>query len=146
MLTLRKDPQTWYRSLCKMAVRMGPLSDFEKHIYGFAMPQGRQREHLEFYERHNREVAEYFADRPDKLIAICWDEGDPFQRLAEFLNQPADGYSPPQLNQSLPVYGGDKLFLAHVNRVMFQSRWWCKRQIRRVKSIPRRILRGRKAS
>lgn len=38
VLTVCRSPEVWYRSLCKMAVRMGPLQKFEQHIYGYAMP------------------------------------------------------------------------------------------------------------
>ena len=55
---------------------MGPLNDFEKHIYGYSMPQGRKHEHFDFYTNHNQEVEAYFAGRPDKLLKVCWDEGE----------------------------------------------------------------------
>ena len=82
VLTTRSSPDHWYKSLCKMAIRMGPLSDFEEHIYGYRMPHGHRQEHVEFYNRHNREVVEYFRDRPGKLIQICWETGGDASELA----------------------------------------------------------------
>ncbi len=37
------------------------------------------------YESHNAAVREYFADRPDDLLEICWEEGDGWEKLCEFL-------------------------------------------------------------
>ena len=73
VLTIRRSPEIWYRSLCKMAVRMGPFHKYEQHIYGYAMPQGHRSEHLQYYERHNQAVLEYFRERPSKLLKICWE-------------------------------------------------------------------------
>ena len=51
VLTVRESPAIWYRSLCRMAVRLGPLDDFEQHIYGHAMPQGHRDEHFALLSR-----------------------------------------------------------------------------------------------
>jgi len=123
VVTKRTTPEQWYRSLCKMAVRMGPLNDFEKHIYGFSMPQGHKREHLEFYEQHNREVDDYFADRPGKLLKICWENDNEYIRLAEFIGREQLDQQSPHRNVSLPVYSGDNLIRAQFSRVLFQTKW-----------------------
>lgn len=120
ILTLRDTPETWYRSLCKMAVRMGPLNDFERHIYGYAMPQGHRQEHIDYYETFNREVREYFRDRPEQLLTVCWEKGDDGTALAEFLGQESLPKAPPKLNVSRRVYSGDSLWRAHLARIVFQ--------------------------
>lgn len=76
ILTTRATPQAWYQSLCKMAVRMGPLDQFEKHIYGYGMPQANRRHHVEFYLNHIAQAEEYFKKNPSKLLRICWEQGD----------------------------------------------------------------------
>ena len=134
VLTTRRSPEVWYRSLCKMAVRMGPLNDFEKHIYGHAMPHGKKRHHTAFYERHNQQVRDHFGDRPDKLLQLSWDDGDTAEKLADFLGLTDVDTKPHHENKSLPVYGGDNLALAHVNRIVFQSRW-------RIAGVSRKIKR-----
>jgi hypothetical protein len=133
VLTVRDTPEHWYQSLCKMAVRMGPLSDFERHIYGYSMPHGHKQKHIEFYQKHNSDVNKYFKDRPGKLLRLCWEAGDDATELADFLDQPRLPTELPRINVSLPVYAGDNLWLAHLNRVVFQSKWKAIRGLRRFK-------------
>ncbi len=134
VLTTRYTPEVWYRSLCKMAVRMGPMKDFEAHIYGHAMPHGRRDHHIEFYERHNREVLEHFADRPGKVLQLSWDRGGTAEDLAAFLGLTDVDTTPVHKNRSLPVYSGDNLALAHLNRIAFQSKWKFIRSARAVRN------------
>ena len=133
VLTLRDSPETWFRSLCKMAVRMGPLNDFEVHIYGHSMPHGHRQQHIQFYEDHNRSVTEYFADRPGKLLTICWEQETDAARLAEFLELENVDVARKKVNTSAPVYGGDNLFLAHLNRMYVQSTWPARKWVRRIR-------------
>ena len=142
VLTVRDSPDRWYRSLCKMAVRMGPLDEFERHIYGYSMPQGRRQEHIQFYEKHNREVQEYFQDRPGKLLTIDWSAETDSSRLARFLGEVELLEEFPRVNESLPVYDGENLWLAHAHRMAFQSRWWLVAGLQNLKG---RIRRSRQA-
>lgn len=132
VLTVRESPDAWYRSLCKMAVRMGPLEDFEKHIYGYSMPQGHRREHLEFYERHNQAVLGHFEGRSDQLLLLCWETGQGVGELADFLAVDASVDAAPRINRSMKVYGGDNLVIAQVNRVAFQTYWKGRRALSRL--------------
>ena len=139
VLTTRKTADHWYRSLCKMAVRMGPLNDFEIHIYGHAMPHGKRSHHIDFYEQHNQQVRDYFRDRPGKLLQVCWEDGGTPQQLAEFLNLENVNIEPQHRNPGLPVYSGDNLAMAHLSRIAFQSKW---KLIRGAKKIAR-MVRGK---
>ena len=138
VLTVRNTADHWYRSLCKMAVRMGPLNNFERHVYGYSMPQGRRQEHIQFYEKHNQQVQEYFQERPGKLLTIDWSAETDSSRLAQFLGEADLRENLPNVNESLPVYDGDNLWLAHAHRVVFQSRWWIVRGLRDLKGRFRR--------
>ena len=144
VLTTRKNPETWYRSLCKMAVRLGPLNDFEKHIYGYSMPQGRKQHHIDFYNRHNTEVRAHFANQPDKLIEVCF--GDPSQEreLAAFLGIELPEEQLPKTNESLPVYPGENLWIAHLDRIRFQTKWKLKGLYRSTKRFLRSQMQNRK--
>jgi len=124
VLTLRKSPEVWYKSLCKMAVRMGPFNKFEKYIYGYNMPHGKKKEHIDFYNRHNAEVLEYFKDRPEKLIVICWGKGDDGSKLANFIGRPEVELKPRHSNISAPVYSGENWWRAHFHRIIFQTKWY----------------------
>ena len=100
ILSLRRDPDTWFQSLCRHAVKTGP-TEARKIVYGFEMPHEFRDEHLKFYERHNREVSEYFGDREDKLLKVCWENGDGWAKLAEFLGREIPDITFPHENRSV---------------------------------------------
>jgi hypothetical protein len=97
ILTRRKSSEAWYRSLCKHAERTGPTR-FRKHIYGSEMPHDTPAKHIAFYEKHNQSVREYFAERPEKLLEVCWEEGHGWNELANFLGYDAPNMPMPHAN------------------------------------------------
>ncbi|MEM7342910.1 MAG: sulfotransferase family protein [Chloroflexota bacterium] len=120
ILTTRKNPEVWFTSLCKMAVRIGALNDFEQYIYGYAMPHGHKAEHIEFYEAHNRAVEEHFKDRPEQLLKVCWENGDGWQALADFLEKPIPDQPFPHINKSSPMmYAGSSGLFAKLTRFSY---------------------------
>jgi hypothetical protein len=133
ILTTRKSPEIWYQSLCKMAVRMGPFKNFEHHIYGYSMPHGKKKEHIDFYNKHNREVIEYFKDRPHKVLQLCWGNGDDGTKLAQFVGKPNVDLKPQHINKSRSVYSGDNWWLGHINRILFQSAQSIVRRLRKLR-------------
>ena len=84
ILTIRKTPEIWFESLCHHADYTGS-TDYRKHIYGFAMPHKHKHHHLDFYNRHIKDVIDYFKDKPEKLLTICWENGDGWEKLSSFL-------------------------------------------------------------
>jgi hypothetical protein len=120
ILTVRENPELWYESLCKMAVRLGPMKEFDQHIYGYATPYGHKEEYVRFYQEHNQAVEAYFRGRPGKLLTVCWETGDGWEPLATFLGKQVPSAPFPHVNQSAPfVYSGENRTLARVNRMMF---------------------------
>jgi len=105
ILTLRKDPETWFESLCKHADRTGP-TDARKIVYGHAMPRDYKEEHLRIYNRHNKEVEDYFRGRPHKLLKICWEDGDGWPEICAFLGLPVPGLPFPHENQAPRINPG----------------------------------------
>ena len=99
ILTTRKNPDIWFHSLCKHAVRTGP-TEYRRHIYGYAMPQGHASEHIAIYERHNEAVREYFRNRPDDFLEVCWEKGDGWHSLAKFLGLGIPDIPFPHVNKS----------------------------------------------
>lgn len=99
ILTRRKDPAIWFKSLCKHADRTGP-TDFRKRIYGHAMPHKFREEHIEFYLRHNDGVRQYFRDRPGDFIEVCWEQGDGWEALSGFLGLPCPKIPFPHANKT----------------------------------------------
>ncbi|HLY07173.1 MAG TPA: sulfotransferase [Rhizomicrobium sp.] len=56
-------------------------------IYGHGHPAGNEQRYVERYERHNREVVEFFVDKPGKLLVIDFSAGHGWKELCEFLNE-----------------------------------------------------------
>ena len=123
VLTRRRSADVWYRSLCNMAVRIGPLPLFERRVYGSSMPQGagRRARHVAVYEDHNAAVRRHFAGREGKLLELCWEEGDGLERLAAFLGEDPSASAESHVNRSPEkVYDGDSLVRAHAARLDYQ--------------------------
>jgi hypothetical protein len=89
ILTVR-DPQAWIDSVVS---HFGDLATpMREWIYGHGSPRGNEGAYLERFERHNREVREYFAAREGDLLEMDIEAGDGWDLLCPFL-----GYAPPDL-------------------------------------------------
>jgi hypothetical protein len=95
ILTLRKDTATYVRSLQGHHEREGIRNtDFVKphwwdEVHGMEPADWDYNYSARRYEKHNREVLEYFAGRIDKdLLVACWETGDEWKVLSRFLNKP----------------------------------------------------------
>jgi Sulfotransferase domain len=95
ILTLRKDTATYVRSLQGHHEREGIRNtDFVKphwwdEVHGMEPADWDYNYSARRYEKHNREVLEYFAGRIDKdLLVVCWETGDEWKVLSRFLDKP----------------------------------------------------------
>ena len=61
---------------------------------GRGNPIGNEAVYVERYERHNREVQEYFAGRPDDFIIFDLAAGDDWPKLCAFLGHPVPADTP----------------------------------------------------
>lgn len=113
ILTLRKSPQALAES-----ERRWHLSQANKHLSNEELCQIKKR-----YELHNEAVRAYFSGRPEKFLEVCWENGDGWQKLCDFLDCPvpvgSDGKPLP-----LPRENPAKSNLALFSKV--------KRQVRRL--------------
>lgn len=91
VLTMRKDARTWLGSLIRHAERTGPTI-FREIAYGHASPQHSAAHHIRLYEQHAVDVMAHFRGRPDQLRVLCWERGNGWPELCDFLGRPA----PPQ--------------------------------------------------
>ncbi|PKQ46352.1 sulfotransferase family protein [Confluentibacter flavum] len=100
ILTIRKSPEVWYNSLCKHAKTISD-NKFEKLIYGYYMPHDFKKEHIDFYNNHNKSVIDFFnKNAPEKLLVMCFEEGDGWEKLCGFLNQKNNNSEFPHVNDS----------------------------------------------
>ena len=96
ILTLRKDTATYVASLKGHHEREGIRNeDFVKPhwwdgVFGVEPANWDYEKSALRYERHNREVLEYFGDRVGKdLLIVSWEKGDGWAELSRFLNKHA---------------------------------------------------------
>ena len=99
ILTKRKTPDIWFKSLCKHAERTGP-TQARKLVYGYEMPHLHPRSHIKFYNRHNQNITKYFKNRPEKLLELCWEDGDGWPEFCHFIKKPCPDSPFPHLNKS----------------------------------------------
>lgn len=96
ILTLRKDTETYVASLKGHHDRQGIRDERYVKPYYWDVVHGHDpvawdyEKSAQRYERHNREVLEYFGDRINKdLLVVCWEHGDGWAELSRFLNKAA---------------------------------------------------------
>ena len=90
ILTTRVDSGTHARSAWNMLVRKGQRR-------GEISPEVRKR-NQQHYEAHNAAVRDYFRDRPDDFLEVCWERGDGWGRLCNFLGVPVPDVPFPHRN------------------------------------------------
>lgn len=81
----RRPAESWIRSQVRdFASTESPM---RRWIYGEAAgcPEGNEDIYIARYERHNREVLEYFSDRPGDLLIFDLPRGDGWDKLCPFL-------------------------------------------------------------
>lgn len=100
VLTYRKSPEAWFKSLCKHTLLKGPL-ECNRLIYGYSMPHDHSEHFINIYKKHNEEVEKFFmTNAPDKFLKICWENGDGWDELAGFLDKPSPKKPIPFKNKS----------------------------------------------
>ncbi len=95
VLTLR-DSDDWIRSVVNHFG--GTSTPMREWIYGVGDPRGNESRYLEVYERHNRSVASYFAERPDDFMTLRAGDDDGWSALCDFLGKPVPSTPYPHQN------------------------------------------------
>jgi hypothetical protein len=96
-------------------------------------------EKLRIYDEHNNGVLEYFKDRPNDLLVLCWERGDGWEKLCKFLDVPVPAGQPiPHSNRGryrspLPSF---VVKSKPYNAVLRGAHWiWLNTPVRKVKGI-----------
>lgn len=109
ILTLRKDVDAYLTSLRKHHERQGIANEgfvappWWGDVFGFPPDQWDYERSAASYERHRREVLEYFKDRPDDLLVVCWETGDGWDELCRFLKVRRPGKPFPHENSARAI-------------------------------------------
>jgi hypothetical protein len=98
ILTVR-DEESWYRSVAR---HIGVLRN-PSHEWIYGRGRGLPMEHMEnaisVYNRHNREVREYFRDRARDFLEVDFTRGDEWDRLCRFLEREVPDEPFPHFNR-----------------------------------------------
>ncbi len=94
-------------------------------IYGVGSPRGNEQTYVDRYERHNREVTEYFRDRDGDLLVLDLANGDGWEQLCPFLGKRVPDVPFPRANTS-----ADRENRVHTSRGRPWSRIFSKRLTR----------------
>ncbi|MDB5506217.1 MAG: hypothetical protein JWR75_855 [Devosia sp.] len=86
VLTIRPEAAWLSSMLAYFGTRSTPMRDW---IYGVGSPVGNEAVYLERYQRHEREVRSYFANRPADMLVLRLTEGEGWRELCGFLELPA---------------------------------------------------------
>lgn len=131
ILTVRKDSLTHAKSSWAHGVRRGLRSGGIDPKY--------LEEKVRIYEEHNNGVLEYFKDRPNDLLVLCWENGDGWEKLCSFLEVPVPKDQPiPHSNQGryrspLPRSISES---GPYNAVLRGAHWlWLNTPVRKVKNL-----------
>ena len=96
ILTLRKDTAAYVASLKGHHEREGiRRKDFVKpywwdEVFGVEPADWDYEKSALRYEKHNQEVLEFFGSRINKdLLVVCWENGDGWAKLSNFLHKKA---------------------------------------------------------
>jgi hypothetical protein len=99
ILTTRINEDIWFESLKKHSHRTGPTEQ-RKIAYGYQMPEENEAHHKSIYTNHNKEVREFFSGNPFRFLEVCWENGDGWEKICKFLDQPVPSKPFPHENKT----------------------------------------------
>ena len=100
ILTTRITDSAWLESLKKHSMRT-KLDHCRSLAYGYEYPHENKTSHIDQYNSHNANVRQYFSNRSDDFLEICWEKGDGWSELCSFLNKEIPEAPLPHANRSL---------------------------------------------
>ncbi|MCS3950913.1 sulfotransferase family protein [Salinibacter ruber] len=84
ILTKRSSTEKWFKSLKSHSEKTGP-TEHRKIVYGHEMPHGKKNHHIKIYKKHNEKVKKYFSERSGDMLEVCWEKGDGWKKVCNFL-------------------------------------------------------------
>jgi|688.fasta_scaffold367248_1 hypothetical protein len=93
ILTVRSSPEKWLKSCFKHCENYGMQFPF-KQVFGYQSPKGREKEYLNAYENHNKSVEEFFSDKQNQFLKICFEEVTAHDKIVKFLGRNPEEIKP----------------------------------------------------
>lgn len=102
ILSRRGNAAAWFDSLDAMARRNSP-TEIRQLIFGHTMTAAALEVFMAAYDAHNAAVRAHFRNRPDDLLEVCWEEGDGWWELCDFLGEAVPHIPFPHANARRPT-------------------------------------------
>ena len=97
ILTIRPS-EVWIKSVVRhFGHEITPMREW---IYGIGYPKDNEDIYLSAYKRHNKEVQEYFTNRPNDFLVMKITEGDGWDKLCPFLGERIPQTAFPHANEA----------------------------------------------
>lgn len=119
IMTVRRDPQAWVKSLKTHVLRRGPIDNMRNlGMFDRLYPHGQERHYAARYESYISGVHAFFRERgaQHRLLELCWEKGDGWDTLCAFVDRPVPDVPFPYENRSAELAG--KGFNEIVNGVL----------------------------
>ena len=100
VLTERLTPAIWLNSIQRHISRSNPWVGHYL-VYGSYNPYVDCELYRNKYAQHSMSVRAYFRDYPQKLLTVCWESVDGWDKLAQFLNVDAPKTPFPHSNKTV---------------------------------------------
>jgi hypothetical protein len=114
ILTTRKNEEVWFKSLISHVKRESEEDAiFRNYIPGYVEPEDNKEFHINRYLEHNEKIRDFFADKPGRLLEVCWEKGDSWDKLCRFLNEDIPAVAFPHSNKSPDSISGLRRVLTH---------------------------------
>lgn len=93
VLTTRESGERWLDSALHHAQRVGPAGRlvFEHYMPGVTTDR--------IHDTHRKRVLQFFSNRPDRLLEVCWERDPSWNRLCEFIGKPIPNIPFPHENR-----------------------------------------------
>jgi hypothetical protein len=116
----QRDPDSWIKSQVRhFGKRETPMRQW---IYGVGCPEGNEERYVNRMQSHDKEVMEYFKDRPDDFLIMDLPRGDGWEKLCPFLgaNVPANSF--PHVNKATDRESKQPVLVKKVNSFLGRMR------------------------
>ena len=114
ILTVRSS-ESWIKSQIRhFGRRETPMREW---IYGAGCPEGNEDIYVSRFERHNREVIDYFGDRPDDLLVFPLTQRGGWNSLCSFLGKDVPNEPFPHANEASEREEAARLSVTRLGRL-----------------------------
>lgn len=112
-----RDKNRWWNSILN---HFGSRSNLMREwIYGEGAPKDHMEIYLTRYERHYKEVKEYFYNRPEDVLYVDWEKGDGYKEVCAFLRVPIPNKPFPHANKA--KYSAGSKFINRLKSTIYKK-------------------------